>query len=80
MIIALLSSAASAAVSLLTAVSNLLTAAFLTPPLEASLTHLEETELRPLSAGESGFGATQPPAESDPLALMPNLLFQGAPR
>lgn len=80
MITALLSSAASAAISLLTAVSNLLTDAFLTPPLEASLAHLEDAELRPLSAGESGFGAAQPPAECDPLTLVPNLLFQGAPR
>lgn len=50
----LLSGGASAALGLLTAASNLLTDAFLTPPLQASLAHLEEAELQPLSSGESG--------------------------
>lgn len=53
----LVSGVASAAVGLLTAATNLLTDAFLTPPLPASLAHLEEAELRPLSSGESIFDA-----------------------
>lgn len=60
----LLSGASSAAVGLLTAATNLLTDAFLTPPLQASLAHLEEAELRPLSSGESSFGAAAAAAES----------------
>lgn len=36
-----------------TAVMNSITDAFLTPPLRATLEHLEETELKTLSGGES---------------------------
>lgn len=59
----LVSGVASAAVGLLTAATNLLTDAFLTPPVQASLAHLEEAELRPLSSGESSLGAG---SESEP--------------
>lgn len=59
----LVSGVASAAVGLLTAATNLLTDAFLTPPIQASLAHLQEAELRPLSSGESSLGAG---SESEP--------------
>lgn len=36
-----------------TAVMNSITDAFLTPPLRATLEHLEETDLKTLSGGES---------------------------
>lgn len=52
----LVSTVASGAVGLLTAAANLLTDAFLTPPLQASLEHLAEAELRPLSSGERSPG------------------------
>lgn len=38
---------------LITAVMNFLTDRFLTPPLKATLRHLEEAELKTLTGGES---------------------------
>lgn len=38
---------------LVTAVMNSITDVFLTPPLQATLEHLEETDLKTLSGGES---------------------------
>lgn len=38
---------------LITAVMNFLTDMFLTPPLKATLQHLEETELKTMKGGES---------------------------
>lgn len=38
---------------LITAVMNLITDRFLTPPLKATLRHLEETELKTLTGGAS---------------------------
>lgn len=38
---------------LITAVMNFITDRFLTPPLKATLKHLEETELKTLTAGAS---------------------------
>lgn len=43
----------SAAGGFVTAVMNSITDVFLTPPLEATLEHLEEADLKTLSGGES---------------------------
>ncbi len=40
---------------LITAVMNFFTDMFLTPPLKATLKHLEETELKTLKGGKSDF-------------------------
>ena len=48
-----ITNAVAAVGGLITAVMNFFTDMFLTPPLKATLTHLEETELKTLKGGES---------------------------
>lgn len=53
MIMGLVGSTVAAIGGLITAVMNFLTDRFLTPPLKATLRHLEEAELKSLTGGES---------------------------
>lgn len=48
----------------ITAVMNFLTDMFLTPPLKATLQHLEETELKTMKGGESAVWICLPPVAS----------------
>lgn len=50
----LLTSAVGTVVGLVSGFMNFFTDIFLTPPLKATLKHLEETELQTLSGGKSG--------------------------
>lgn len=52
MALALITNAVAAVGGLITGVMNYFTDMFLTPPLKATLKHLEETELKTLKGGE----------------------------
>uniref|UniRef100_A0A3B4WWW3 Uncharacterized protein n=1 Tax=Seriola lalandi dorsalis TaxID=1841481 RepID=A0A3B4WWW3_SERLL len=53
MAVGLIANAVATVGCLITNVMNFLTDMFLTPPLKATLKHLEETELKTLKGGES---------------------------
>lgn len=53
MVLGLVANAVATIGGLITAVMNFFTNKFLTPPLKATLRHLEETELKTLTGGKS---------------------------